>query len=82
MGPSNPSSGVTACGIRFWISGITSFGPQSTGTRYWRVTSGFSITMDNASDYVKSEATDTTDNYSDEGFAKAIERFILGGLEA
>ena len=46
------------------------------------MTSGFSITMGNASDHVKSEATDTTDYYSDEGFAKAIERFILGGLEA
>ncbi len=69
-------------GSRCGISSIISFGPQCTGTRYWWVTSGFSITMGNASDHVKSEATDTTDYYSDEGFAKAIERFILGGLEA
>ncbi|MFZ1864753.1 MAG: Cof-type HAD-IIB family hydrolase [Polyangiales bacterium] len=40
--------------------------------------SGFSIAMGNASDQVKSQADATTDSYNDEGFAKAIERFILG----
>ena len=40
--------------------------------------SGFSIAMGNASDQVKSRADATTDSYNDEGFAKAIERFILG----
>lgn len=39
--------------------------------------SGFSIAMGNASDQVKGQATVTTDSYNDEGFAKAIERFIL-----
>jgi Cof subfamily protein (haloacid dehalogenase superfamily) len=39
--------------------------------------SGFSIAMGNASDAVKSEASATTDSYNDEGFAKAMERFIL-----
>ncbi|MGD8316719.1 MAG: Cof-type HAD-IIB family hydrolase [Myxococcales bacterium] len=39
--------------------------------------SGFSIAMGNASDDVKSQADATTDSYNDEGFAKAIERFIL-----
>jgi Cof subfamily protein (haloacid dehalogenase superfamily) len=40
--------------------------------------SGLSIAMGNASDQVKAQATVTTDSYNDEGFAKAVERFILG----
>jgi Cof subfamily protein (haloacid dehalogenase superfamily) len=44
--------------------------------------SGFSIAMGNASDQVKEQATVITDSYDDEGFAKAMERFILGSLEA
>jgi Cof subfamily protein (haloacid dehalogenase superfamily) len=40
--------------------------------------SGFSIAMGNASDQVKSAAAATTDGYDNEGFAKAMERFILG----
>jgi Cof subfamily protein (haloacid dehalogenase superfamily) len=40
--------------------------------------SGFSIAMGNASDEVKAQASATTDSYNDEGFAKAMERFILG----
>jgi len=44
--------------------------------------SGFSIAMGNASDQVKEQASVTTDSYNDEGFAKAMERFILGSLEA
>jgi len=43
--------------------------------------SGFSIAMGNASDQVKAQATVTTDSYNDEGFAKAIERFILGSVD-
>jgi Cof subfamily protein (haloacid dehalogenase superfamily) len=39
--------------------------------------SGFSIAMGNASDDVKRRADATTDSYDDEGFAKAVERFIL-----
>jgi Cof subfamily protein (haloacid dehalogenase superfamily) len=39
--------------------------------------SGFSIAMGNASDEVKAQAKATTDSYNDEGFAKAMERFIL-----
>jgi len=42
--------------------------------------SGFSIAMGNASDQVKGQASVTTDSYNDEGFAKAIERFILDSL--
>jgi len=40
--------------------------------------SGFSIAMGNASDAVKRQASAVTDSYDDEGFAKAMERFVLG----
>jgi hydroxymethylpyrimidine pyrophosphatase-like HAD family hydrolase len=43
--------------------------------------SGLSIAMGNAPDEVKTQATATTDSYNDEGFAKAMERFILGSAE-
>jgi hydroxymethylpyrimidine pyrophosphatase-like HAD family hydrolase len=43
--------------------------------------SGFSIAMGNAPDEVKAQAAATTDSYNDEGFAKAMERFILGSTE-
>jgi hydroxymethylpyrimidine pyrophosphatase-like HAD family hydrolase len=39
--------------------------------------SGFSIAMGNASDEVKGQASAATDSYDNEGFAKAVERFIL-----
>jgi Cof subfamily protein (haloacid dehalogenase superfamily) len=39
--------------------------------------SGFSIARGNASDEVKAEACVVTDSYRDEGFAKAMENFIL-----
>src|SRR3984893_5628540 len=40
--------------------------------------SGFSIAMGNASDEVKAEAAAVTASYNDEGFAKAMENFVLG----
>ena len=39
--------------------------------------SGFSIAMGNSSEAVQGEADAVTDSYDDEGFAKAVERFIL-----
>jgi Cof subfamily protein (haloacid dehalogenase superfamily) len=39
--------------------------------------SGFSIAMGNAGEDVKRQANAVTDSYDDEGFAKAVERFIL-----
>jgi Cof subfamily protein (haloacid dehalogenase superfamily) len=42
--------------------------------------SGFSIAMGNASDQVKAQASATTASYNDEGFAKAMERFVLASL--
>jgi Cof subfamily protein (haloacid dehalogenase superfamily) len=41
--------------------------------------SGFSIAMGNASDQVKAQADAVTESYNDEGFAKAVERFVLNG---
>ena len=43
--------------------------------------SGFSIAMGNAPDGVKMQADATTDSYNDEGFAKAMERFILSEVD-
>jgi Cof subfamily protein (haloacid dehalogenase superfamily) len=40
--------------------------------------SGLSIAMGNASDEVKAQASETTASYNDEGFAKAMEQFVLG----
>ena len=42
--------------------------------------SGLSIAMGNASDQVKAQAQMTTASYNDEGFAKAIGRFVLEPL--
>jgi Cof subfamily protein (haloacid dehalogenase superfamily) len=39
--------------------------------------SGFSIAMGNASDDVKAQASAVTASYNDEGFAKAMEAFVL-----
>jgi Cof subfamily protein (haloacid dehalogenase superfamily) len=39
--------------------------------------SGFSIAMGNAAPEVQRQATVVTDSYEDEGFAKAVERFLL-----
>jgi Cof subfamily protein (haloacid dehalogenase superfamily) len=42
--------------------------------------SGFSIAMGNASDEVKAQAAAVTASYNDEGFAKAMERCVLGSI--
>jgi Cof subfamily protein (haloacid dehalogenase superfamily) len=42
--------------------------------------SGLSIAMANASEQVKSQAALATDSNNDEGFAKAIERFVLASV--
>ena len=38
---------------------------------------GFSIAMGNSSDEVKQSASATTASYNDEGFAKAVEHYLL-----
>ena len=56
---------------------IATIGDQPTDVPMFQ-RSGFSIAMGNASDQVKGQAGVVTDSYNDEGFAKAMERFILG----
>ena len=55
---------------------IATIGDQMNDTRMFAV-SGFSIAMGNASDQVKARASAVTDTNEDEGFAKAVEKFIL-----
>ena len=59
------------------VGEIATIGDQPTDVPMFK-RSGFSIAMGNASDQVKAQASGTTDSYNDEGFAKAMERFILG----
>jgi len=39
--------------------------------------SGFSIAMGNSSDEVKAQASAVTDSNENEGFAKAVRKFVL-----
>jgi Cof subfamily protein (haloacid dehalogenase superfamily) len=55
---------------------IATIGDQPTDVPMFRK-SGFSIAMGNAPGEVKKLASVTTDSYNDEGFAKAMERFVL-----
>jgi Cof subfamily protein (haloacid dehalogenase superfamily) len=55
---------------------IATIGDQPNDVLMFR-RSGFSIAMGNAGDDVKRQASAATDSYDDEGFAKAVERFIL-----
>src|SRR5215471_17149435 len=61
-------------------SEIATIGDQPTDAPMFK-RSGFSIAMGNASDHVKAQASATTDSYNDEGFAKGMERFILGSSD-
>jgi Cof subfamily protein (haloacid dehalogenase superfamily) len=56
---------------------IATIGDQPTDVPMFQ-RSGFSIAMGNASDQVKGQASVVTESYNDEGFAKAMERFVLG----
>lgn len=58
---------------------IATIGDQPTDVPMFK-RSGLSIAMGNASDQVKAQATLVTDSYNDEGFAKAMERFILDAV--
>jgi Cof subfamily protein (haloacid dehalogenase superfamily) len=57
-------------------SEIATIGDQPNDVLMFR-RSGFSIAMGNASDEVKRQACAVTESYDDEGFAHAVERFIL-----
>ncbi len=56
---------------------IATIGDQPNDVLMFRK-SGLSIAMGNASDEVKKQAGKVTDSYNDEGFAKAVERFVFG----
>jgi Cof subfamily protein (haloacid dehalogenase superfamily) len=58
-------------------SAIATMGDMPNDVLMFRV-SGLSIAMGNASDEVKSQASAVTDSCNDDGFAKAVERFLLG----
>ena len=60
---------------------IATIGDMPNDTLMFR-RSGFSIAMGNASDDVKAQASAVTDSYNDEGFAKAVERYLLNGPAA
>jgi hypothetical protein len=62
------------------IEAIATIGDQPNDVLMFK-RSGFSISMGNASDEVKKQADATTDSYNDEGFAKAMERLILGASD-
>jgi hypothetical protein len=55
---------------------IATIGDQPNDTLMFKV-SGLSIAMGNASDEVKAKASAVTDSNEDEGFAKAVERYVL-----
>ncbi len=55
---------------------IATIGDMSNDIRMFE-RSGFSSAMGNASDAVKGRASVTTDSNEDDGFAKAVERFIV-----
>jgi Cof subfamily protein (haloacid dehalogenase superfamily) len=55
---------------------IATIGDMPTDVLMFRK-SGFSIAMGNSGPEVQKEAQAVTDSYNDEGFAKAMERFIL-----
>jgi Cof subfamily protein (haloacid dehalogenase superfamily) len=64
---------------RFGIAAdeIATIGDQPNDTLMFR-RGGMSIAMGNASEQVQKQATHTTTSSEDEGFANAVERFILG----
>jgi Cof subfamily protein (haloacid dehalogenase superfamily) len=63
--------------LRVPAAEIATIGDQPTDVPMF-IRSGLSIAMGNAPDQVKAQASATTDSYNDEGFAKAMERLILG----
>ena len=58
---------------------IGTIGDQPNDTLMFRK-SGMSVAMGNASDAVKKQATHVTDGLNDEGFAKAVDRFVFGDV--
>jgi Cof subfamily protein (haloacid dehalogenase superfamily) len=65
-----------SCELGVPPSEIATIGDQPNDVLMFK-RSGLSIAMGNASEDVKRQATAVTDSYDDEGFAKAVERFVL-----
>ncbi len=63
------------------VSEIATIGDMPNDVLMFR-NSGLGIAMGNASPDVQAQADRVTASYEDEGFAKAIEEFILGGTRA
>jgi Cof subfamily protein (haloacid dehalogenase superfamily) len=63
------------------IEEIATIGDQPNDVLMFKK-SGFSIAMGNASDEVKAQASAVTDSYRDEGFAKAMENFVLNPVRS
>jgi hydroxymethylpyrimidine pyrophosphatase-like HAD family hydrolase len=76
----NKGAAVDALAQFMRITGheIATIGDMPSDTLMFR-RSGFSIAMGNATDEVKAQASAVTDNCNDEGFAKAVERYLLNG---
>jgi Cof subfamily protein (haloacid dehalogenase superfamily) len=76
----NKGAVVVALAKRFGIPAaeIATIGDMPNDVLMFR-RSGLSIAMGNASDEVKAQASVATDSYNDEGFAKAVERYLLNG---
>lgn len=60
---------------------IVTFGDMPNDVLMFRE-SGFSIAMGNSSDEVKAQATAVTDSNEDEGFARAVRKFVLSPATA
>lgn len=62
--------------LKFPMEQIATLGDQPNDMLMFQK-SGLSVAMGNASDEVKKQATLVTTSFGDEGFANAIEQFIL-----
>jgi hydroxymethylpyrimidine pyrophosphatase-like HAD family hydrolase len=74
--PEGPYVGLEEHTVGFPTSKIATIGDMPNDVLMFR-NSGLSIAMGNASQDVQSRADLVTASYEDEGFAKAIERFVL-----
>ncbi|WP_116813428.1 Cof-type HAD-IIB family hydrolase [Steroidobacter cummioxidans] len=68
---------VLARSLQIPFAEIATIGDQPNDVLMFK-RSGLSIAMGNSSDDVKRQADAVTDSYDNEGFANAVERFILG----
>jgi len=77
----NKGAVVDALARRFGIPAteIATIGDMPNDVLMFR-RSGLSVAMGNASDEVKAQASVVTESYNNEGFAKAVERYVLKGL--